>query len=123
MRFVSFATNILNENSIATNLFKEKSKNVSFFKWNKIVCELYKFCLNLALHCKNEKPFDAFEGKIRLDSIATANDYRFTICLKNDMSPYYFSKWLTLVLVTQTIPIYLGTREIGKFSILMILSK
>lgn len=56
------------------------------------MCELYKFCLNLALCCKNEKPFDTFEGKIRLDSIATTNDYRFTICLKNDMSPYYFSK-------------------------------
>lgn len=56
------------------------------------MCELYKFYLDLTLCCKNEKPFDTFEREVRLDSIAIANDYRFAICLENDMSPYYFSK-------------------------------
>ena len=118
-RFVPFAANIWNEDSIAPNLFEKKSKNVSFLSSDKIMCELHKFRLHLALRCKKENlcdTFGTFDGGERLDSIApTLNDYRFTICLENDISPYYFSERLTSALAAQTIPIYLGATEIDKF--------
>lgn len=118
-RFVPFVANIWNEDYIAPNLFEKKTKNVSFLSSDKVMCELHKFRLNLALRCKKENlcdTFGTFDGGARLDSIhTTLNDYRFTICLENDISPYYFSERLTSALAAQTIPIYLGATEIDKF--------
>lgn len=118
-RFVPFAANIWNEDSIAPDLHTKKSKNVSFVSSDKIMCELHKFRLDLALRCKRENlcdTFGRFDGGAYIENISdTLNDYRFAICIENDISPYYFSERLTSALAAQTIPIYLGATEIDKF--------
>ncbi|MGX3011081.1 glycosyltransferase family 10 domain-containing protein [Helicobacter sp. 23-1044] len=118
-RFVPFVAQIWNEDSIAPDLHTKKSKNISFLSSDKIMCELHKFRLDLALRCKRENlcdTFGRFDGGEYVKNISdTLNDYRFTICLENDISPYYFSERLTSALAAQTIPIYLGATEIDKF--------
>ncbi len=118
-RFVPFAAKIWNEDSIAPNLFEKKTKNVSFLISAKVMCELHKFRLDLALRCKRENlcdTFGRFDGGAYIENIAdTLTQYRYSICLENDISPYYFSERLTSALAAQTIPIYLGATEIDKF--------
>ena len=118
-RFVPFAAKIWNEDFISPDLHTKKSKNISFLSSDKIMCELHKFRLDLALRCKRENLCDMFGrfdgGKYVKNISETLNDYRFTICLENDISPYYFSERLTSALAAQTIPIYLGATEIDKF--------
>ncbi|MGX2985054.1 glycosyltransferase family 10 domain-containing protein [Helicobacter sp. 23-1048] len=118
-RFVPFASEIWNEDSIAPDLYTKKSKNVSFLSSDKIMCELHKFRIDLALRCKRENlcdTFGRFDGGGYVKNISdTLNDYRFTICIENDVQPYLFTERLTSAFAAQTIPIYLGATEIDKF--------
>lgn len=45
----------------------------------------------------------------------TLNDYRFTICVENSLTPYFFTERITSALAAQTIPIYLGASKIDEF--------
>lgn len=118
-RFVPFSAKIWNENFTTPDLHTKKSKNVSFLSSDKIMCELHKFRLDLALRCKRENlcdTFGRFDGGAYVQNISdTLNDYRYTICLENDINSYYFTERLTSALAAQTIPIYLGATQIDKF--------
>lgn len=117
-RFVPFASGLWNK-EINENLYQNKSKNISMLSSHKIVCDLHKFRFDLAFKCKNNHladTFGTFDGGQRVEYIdETLNDYRYTICIENDIKPYYFSERFTSALAAQTIPIYLGATEIDKF--------
>ena len=43
------------------------------------------------------------------------NDYAFTICIENVMTPGYFTEKLIDCFLTKTVPVYYGDPDIGKF--------
>lgn len=116
--FVPFAAGLWNK-EVKEDLYQNKTKNISMLSSRKIACDLHKFRYDLAFLCKNNHladTFGTFDGGKRLDNVdETLNDYRYTICIENDIKPYYFSERFTSALAAQTIPIYLGATEIDKF--------
>lgn len=97
----------------------EKKKNVSMICSNKISCELHKFRYDIAMKCKREclaDTFGTFDGGGYVDELTDILDeYRFNICIENDIKPYYFSERLTTALACKTIPIYMGAEKICDF--------
>ena len=74
--------------------------------------------MNLAKRLKREQladTFGTFDGGPYADLKEVLNPYRFTVCIENDISPYYFSERLTSALAAQTIPLYLGATKIDEF--------
>lgn len=118
-RFVPFCSAVWNQDSIIANSYKNKTKNISFISSDKKMCELHKFRYDLAQKCKREwlaDTYGTFDGGGYVEKLTDVlNDYRFNICIENDITPYYFSERFTTALACGTIPIYLGATEIDKF--------
>ena len=120
-RFIPFAANLFDTNldELSDNAYLNKTKNVSILSSNKLMCDLHKFRYDLAWLCKNEKIADTygtFDGGPFVKSLSNVlRDYRYFICLENEIQPYYFSERLISCLAHQTVPIYLGATEIDKF--------
>jgi len=117
-RFVPFCAEVWNQNYIDSEAYKHKTKNVSILSSNKLMCDLHKFRYETALRCKREglaDTFGTFDGGNMCRLTDTLNDYRFSICIENDISPFFFTERLTTALACGTIPIYLGASEIDKF--------
>lgn len=55
------------------------------------------------------------ESTLMQEDFSKLRDYRFAIVIEDELSPCYFSEKLTNCFATQTIPIYLGATEIGRF--------
>lgn len=117
-RLVPFAANLWGEAG-EWDLHQKKTEDVSILSSNKIMCDMHKFRYDLAMKCKNIQnvhTFGNFDGGPRVKSIdEVLKTFRYNICLENDVQPYYFSERFISALSNQTIPIYLGATEIGKF--------
>lgn len=117
-RFVPFCAQIWNESFVVDDLYAKKTKNISILSSDKLMCELHKFRFDLAHQCKRENladTFGTFDGGKLVHIADTLTDYRYTICIENDIQPYFFTERLTSALAAQTIPIYLGATQIDKF--------
>lgn len=104
--------NMINDN------YKNKTKNISILSSNKLMCDLHKYRYDLAHYLKNNHLADTygtFDGGSFTTLTSTLADYRFTFAIENDISPYFFTERITSAFVTQTIPIYIGATDIGKF--------
>lgn len=126
-RFVPFCSSPFNA-SIQNGLFgswdmiddnyKYKTKNISILSSDKLMCDLHKYRYDLAHYLKNNHLADTygtFDGGNFTTLPFTLVDYRFTFAIENDISPYFFTERITSAFVTQTIPIYIGATDIGKF--------
>ncbi len=117
-RFVPFAASLWG-NLCEKDNYTRKKALVSILASDKRMCELHKFRHDLAMKCKNitnVDTFGTFDGGQRVETMdEVLRDYRYNICLENDIRPYYFSERLIEVFANQTIPIYLGATEIDKF--------
>ena len=95
-----------------------KNKNVSVVSSNKTSCDLHLFRLNLARRCRDEKlcdTFGTFDGGSPVNIADTLTDYRYSICVENDISPFFFTERITNCFMSMTVPIYCGASEIDKF--------
>ena len=100
------------------DLYTRKTKNISILSSNKAMCELHKFRFDLTHRCKNEglaDTFGTFDGGKLIPIADTLTDYRYTICIENDIQPYFFTERIISALAAQTIPIYLGATKIDEF--------
>ncbi|MBR1753272.1 hypothetical protein IJ732_00405 [bacterium] len=117
-RLVPFAANLYGKFGDA-DLHKGKTKDVSILSSNKIACEMHKFRYDLAMKCKQISKVDTFgtfDGGERVGTMSEVlKDYRYNICLENDIQPYYFSERLIETFSNQTIPIYCGATKIDEF--------
>lgn len=100
------------------DIFSRKTKLISIIASDKTMCDLHEFRTKLALKCKHENladTFGTFDGGefVRFD--IPLLDYRYSIVIENDVKLYWFSEKLTNCFASQTIPIYIGATEIGKF--------
>lgn len=118
-KFVPMCASLHGGSIAPENQWQKKTKNVSILSSNKNSCDLHKFRLHVAQQCKLNgwaETFGTFDGGPRIDDICDAyRDFRFFICIENDIQPYYFSERLICAFANQTIPIYLGATEIDKF--------
>lgn len=117
-RFIPFCANLWNTDEISDDAYVRKSKDVSILSSDKLMCELHKFRYDLANKCKKENLADTygtFDGGATVKMSKTLTDYRYSICIENEIQPYFFTERLVSALAAQTIPIYLGATEIDKF--------
>ena len=98
--------------------YKYKTKNVSIISSDKRMCHLHDVRIAIARKCKNmgwADTFGTFDGGSFVKNGISLEDYRYSIVVENDLSPLFFTQKITSCFASQTIPIYLGTKSIGKF--------
>lgn len=116
-RFVPFCASLWNT-SVKDDMYKTKTKDVSILSSDKQMCDLHKFRIDLANQCKRENladTFGTFDGGAMVKISETLDDYRFSICIENEITPYFFTERLVSALAAQTIPIYLGASKVDEF--------
>lgn len=117
-RFIPFCATLWNTDELSDDAYTRKTKNVSILSSDKLMCDLHKYRYDLAWKCKNEKLADTygtFDNGPMVNMSKTLTDYRYSICIENDIQPYFFTERLVSTLAAQTIPIYIGATEIDKF--------
>ena len=103
---------------IKDDRYLNKTKNISILSSDKLMCDMHKYRFDVAVMCKNNHladTFGTFDGGSFVDIDTTLNDYRFSICIENEIKPYFFTERLTSALAAQTIPIYIGANKIKEF--------
>ncbi len=117
-RFVPFCSSIWQRDEVKEDTYMHKTKNVSILSSDKLMCPLHKFRYDLAYKCKNEHladTFGTFDRGPLVNLSDTLKDYRYSICIENEIQPYFFTERLLTALAFHTVPIYLGATEIDKF--------
>jgi hypothetical protein len=95
-----------------------KSKNISILSSYKRRCELHNFRFELAKYYKNSNKVDtfgAFDGGNYVELNVPLDDYRYSIAIENEISPYYFTEKIMNCFASMTVPIYIGATNIGEF--------
>lgn len=95
-----------------------KTKNISILSSYKRRCELHRFRNDLAKYYKNKSCVDTygtFDGGKNVDLCDVLDDYRYSIVIENEQTPYYFTEKILNCFAAMTVPIYIGATEIGKF--------
>lgn len=103
---------------ILSDNYKHKTKNISMLSSAKELCPMHIFRKNLAFKCKNEHladTFGKFDGGSYVPTELPFEHYRYSIVVENHIEPFYFTERIMNCFVAQTIPIYLGATEIGRF--------
>ncbi len=117
-RYVPFGATLYTGEIAPFDIHERKNKNISIISSPKVMCDLHKFRLQLALDCKNKNladTFGTFDGGSWVALDETLKDYRYSIAIENIIEPYFFTERLVCALANQTIPIYLGATKIDKF--------
>jgi hypothetical protein len=98
--------------------YKNKTKNISIIASGKEFVPNHKYRNAIARYCKTNRLADVF-GTIdggRYCGIKEAfKDYRYSIVIENEITPYGFTEKITNCFAAMTIPIYLGASKIDRF--------
>lgn len=103
---------------VSNKLYLGKDKNISLVCSDKVMCELHRIRLELAMKYKNTKEVDTFgtfDGGKYVQISETLQEYRFSIVIENTLSKYCFTEKILNCFEAMTIPIYLGAQCIGQF--------
>lgn len=103
---------------ISPENYKRKTKNVSMISSAKEMCHMHLVRKKLAFHCKEHGLADTygkFDGGAYCPIELPFKDYRYSIVVENNIEPFYFTEKIMNAFAAQTIPIYLGATEIGRF--------
>ena len=82
------------------------------------MCELHVKRLNLAKELKGKgivDTFGTFDGGKMVKIADTLANYRYSICIENFISDYFFTERITNCFASMTIPIYYGANKINNF--------
>jgi hypothetical protein len=97
------------------NQYQYKSKNISIIASGKTMVPLHKYRNSIAMGCKTNQLADTygtFDGGRYCDISEPFKDYRFSIVIENEITPYAFTEKITNCFAAMTIPIYLGATKI-----------
>ena len=100
------------------NCSEGKGKNISILSSDKNSAKLHRVRKSIAFRCKREglaDTFGTFDGGGFVAPELTLRDYRFSIVIENDITPYFFTEKITNCFAMQTIPVYLGASRINEF--------
>lgn len=104
--------------TISPENYRRKTKNISMISSAKEFCPMQALRKALALKCKKESladTFGPFDGGPVVAMELPFEHYRYSIVVENDITPFYFTEKIMNAFAAQTIPIYLGATEIGRF--------
>lgn len=108
---INFFNDAAEENIL--EVCRHKSKNVSICSSYKQLCALHRLRYDWAMKFKNNPALgvDAF-GNFAGGGFCTVwdylRDYRYSIVVENDISPYWFTEKILNCFATHTVPIYVG---------------
>ena len=104
--------------TISPENYKRKTKNISIIASQKEMCPMHIVRKKLAFYCKEHGLADTygkFDGGAYCAIELPFKDYRYSIVVENGIEPFYFTEKIMNAFAAQTIPIYLGATEIGRF--------
>jgi hypothetical protein len=81
----------------------------------KTMVPIHKYRNAIAMQCKTNQLADAygrFDGGRYFETYEPYRDYRFSIVIENEITPYGFTEKITNCFDAMTIPIYLGATKI-----------
>lgn len=104
--------------TISPENFKRKTKNISMLCSHLENLPMHIVRKKLAFYCKEHGLADTygkFDGSPPVDMEIPFEHYRYSIVVENGIEPFYFTEKIMNCFAAQTIPIYLGATEIGRF--------
>lgn len=103
--------------SVSADNYKRKTKNISMIASAKKLCPMHIFRQQLAFRLKawGVDTFGKFDGGEYVPRELPFEFYRYAVAVENYVSPYYFTEKILDCFASETIPIYIGATEIGKF--------
>lgn len=96
--------------------YKYKSKNISIIASGKDSVPLHRYRNSIARQCKTKQLADTygtFDGGRYCAISEPFKDYRFSIVIENEVTPYGFTEKITNCFAAMTIPVYLGATKIN----------
>ena len=104
--------------TISPENYKRKTKNISMPCSYLEDLPLHRVRKKLAFYCKEHGLADTygkFDGGSEFIMEVPFEHYRYSIVVENGIEPFYFTEKIMNAFAAQTIPIYLGATEIGRF--------
>lgn len=98
--------------------YARKTRNISILSSDKTSTHLHRLRKSLAEICRDNNLADTygtFDGGEWVTPEIPLKDYRYSIIIENDITPYFFTEKITNCFAAQTIPIYLGATRINDF--------
>lgn len=99
-------------------MYRKKTKNISIISSDKTMCPLHIARIEISKKLKRNglaDTFGTFDGGPKIKINKTLDDYRYSIAFENNVAPYYFTEKIMNCFAAQTIPVYVGATEIGRF--------
>jgi hypothetical protein len=96
--------------------YENKTKNISIIASGKEIVPLHKYRNTIARQCKTNNLADTygtFDGGKYCNISEPFQDYRFSIVIENEITPYGFTEKITNCFAAMTIPVYLGATKIN----------
>jgi hypothetical protein len=103
------------EKLLSSSNYENKTKNISIIASGKEFVPLHKHRNAIARQCKTKNLADTygtFDGGKFCDISEPFKDYRFSIVIENEITPYGFTEKITNCFAAMTIPVYLGASKI-----------
>jgi len=117
-RYIPYYLKYSNFNTTVPNdIYLQKSKNISIIASGKEMVPLHKYRNSIARKCKTLNLADVYgtiDGGRYCDISEPFMDYRFSIAIENEITPYAFTEKITNCFQTMTIPVYYGAAKIDK---------
>lgn len=104
--------------TISPENYKRKTKNISMLCSHLEYLPMHRVRKKLAFYCKEKGLADTygkFDGGDYCAVELPFENYRYSIVVENGIEPFYFTEKIMNCFAAQTIPIYLGATEIGRF--------
>ena len=101
---------------LSPDRYLQKTKNISIISSDKEYVPLHKYRKQIAMRCKTNNLADTygtFDGGTYCDISDPFYNYRFSIVIENEITPYCFTEKIINCFATMTIPVYLGASKIG----------
>jgi len=105
-----------NQDILSLDNYKNKNKNISIIASGKEMVPLHRYRNEIAMKCKNNNLADLYgtiNGGKYCDISEPFKDYRFSIVIENEITPYGFTEKITNCFAAMTIPIYFGATKIS----------
>lgn len=106
------------EEEVLKNISAGKSKDVCMIASNKTISKTHRDRLELAKYCERTAEIDVYGTAVNrpIDTKdAVLNEYRYSIAIENNSTPYYFTEKILDCFASKTVPIYYGATEIGNW--------
>jgi len=104
------------EGILSISNYENKTKNISIIASGKEIVPMHKYRNTIARQCKAKHLADTygtFDGGKYCDISEPFKDYRFSIVIENEITPYGFTEKITNCFAAMTIPVYLGASKIN----------